>query len=200
MNFLEPITQQEQTSILAQYLRNDPLHASKNIEGNNLQKLLSGLALEFLRERDKVNEVYSEYDPNSTTKLLEEWETFVGIPDSCFTNTGTIEQRRKNILLKLVGSNATTAEQFEAIALVLGFTINVQAGGDVSVFPLQLPFILTPQADIPFVIVVTISSALFTNTFPLILPFILGSDQTEILKCFLEKLKPAHCVIQYRYL
>lgn len=199
MNLLPQRTLQEQISVLAQYLRDDPLHAGKNREGSNLRKMLTGLAYEFLRERDLIDEVFSEYDPNTTTKFIEEWEKWVGIPDDCLSNSGTLDQRRKNILLKLTGVNATTEVQFENIATILGYTIDVEPGGEVSVFPFTFPFIFTSAAELPFVIVVTIDTSLFASTFPLTFPFTFGADQTVILKCFLEKLKPANTIINYRY-
>lgn len=199
MAFLTERTLDDQTSVLAQYLRDDQLHSQKNSQGSNLRKLLTGLAYEFLRERDLVNLVYDEYDPNYTTKLLEEWEAFVGIPDDCLTNTGTLDQRRKNVLLKLAGVNATTKKQFETIASILGFTITVESGAEISVLPLQLPFILTNQAESPFQIIVTLDPSLEVNVFPMTLPFTLGEDKSIVLKCFLEKLKPANTVLIYRY-
>lgn len=199
MNLISNRTLEGQTSVLAQYLRDDALHQSKNIEGSNLRKILVGLAYEFLRQRDLVNEVYSEYDPNNTTKFIEEWEAFVGIPDDCFSATGTLDQRRKNVLLKLIGSNVTTKKQFEDIATVLGFSITVTAGGDSATLPLQLPFILTSQVDVPFIIIVTLLESQNSEVLPLTLPFTLSSDKSILLKCFLEKLKPVNCIIYYRY-
>jgi uncharacterized protein YmfQ (DUF2313 family) len=200
MEFLDNRTITDQTAVLAQYLRNDNLHAQKNNPSSKLYKVLQGLAYEFLRERDLINEIYQEYDPNNTTKLLEEWEAFVGIPDSCFSNTGTIDQRRKNILLKLVGSNATTKQQFEKIATILGFNITVSSGADIgNVLPLTLPFILQDQGEAPFTIIVSLNSSLESNLLPLTLPFTLSSGGAEILRCFLEKLKPANTKLIYRY-
>lgn len=200
MDFLETRTQEEQTGILAQYLRDDPLHQAKNIDGKVLQKVLSGLAVEFLRERDQVNNLYSEYDPNITTQLIEEWEGFVGIPDGCLSNTGTLEERRKNILLKLAGINATTAKQFEAIAAALGFTITVKAAGDVCVFPFIFPFIMCDEASLPFTIIVEIPLALTPNVFPFTFPFVFGEDSTLVLRCFLEAIKPANTLIFFNYI
>jgi len=157
MNLVSNRTLQDQTSVIAQYLRGDPLHAAKNVEGSNLYKVINGLAYEFLRERDLVNNVYSEYDPTTTTNFIEEWEGFVGIPDDCLTNTGTIEQRRRNVLLKLVGINATTKEQFESIATALGFSIIVSSGADAgNIFPYVFPFIFQNAGEEPFTIFVTL--------------------------------------------
>lgn len=199
MTFVNTRSSSEQTDVLAGYLPNDRLHALKNKEGSNLRKVLVGLAAQWGVFRDSINEVYDEYNPNNTTALIEEWETFVGIPDSCISNTGTIEQRRLNILLKLSGINATTKKQFETIALTLGYTVVVETGVETSTFPLKLPFILLSAGAAPFTIVVTLPASLAPSGFPLTLPFTLASYAPSILNCFFQKLKPANTNIIFRY-
>ena len=199
MSFLKNRTLTEQTDILAGYLKNDILHQAKNKEGSNLRKVLAGLAGEWLRFRDKVNEVHSEYNPTKTTNLLEEWERFVGIPDCCFSNTGSIEQRRLNVLLKLAGINATTAKQFENIAAILGYNVDVETGVDASTFPMTFPFIFMDPAEAPFIIVVTLDISLKPSGFPLTFPITLTSEVPEILQCLFEKLKPANTSLYFRY-
>lgn len=197
--FLENREKTEQTDVLAQYLRDDRLHCAKNIENSNLRKVLIGLACEWLRFRDKVDEIYDEYDINQTTLLIEEWEKVVGIPDDCFDNTGTLEERRTNVLLKLAGTNVTTAKQFEDLAAILGFTVTVETGVETSTLPLVLPFILLEEAEAPFVIVVTLDASLEPSGLPLTLPFTLSEQAPEILQCFFNKLKPANTVVIFRY-
>ena len=104
MSFIKQRTTTQQTDVLAGYLPNDDLHALKNKDGSNIRKVLIGLAAQWGRFRDTINEVYAEYDPENTTALIEEWEEFVGIPDECISNDGTLEERRVNILLKLSNS------------------------------------------------------------------------------------------------
>jgi uncharacterized protein YmfQ (DUF2313 family) len=199
MSFIKQRTATEQTDVLAGYLPNDDLHAQKNKEGSNIRKVLIGLAAQWGKFRDTINEVYAEYDPNNTTALIEEWEEFVGIPDACISNNGTLEQRRVNILLKLSGVNATTAKQFETIAAVLGYTVVVENGVDTSTFPLTLPFILLSEATAPFTIVVTLDASLKPSGFPLTLPFKLSLQAPDLLLCFFEKLKPANTKLVFRY-
>ena len=187
MTFLNPRTIEEQTDVLAQYLRNDRLFLTKNDQGSNLRKVLLGLASEFIYFRNKINEVVDEYDPNQTTQLIEEWENFVGIPDSCISNTGTLEERRSNILLKLAGINATTKKQFKTIINTLGFSANVDSAIDVASLPFTLPFILVSEAEAPFTIIVTLDESLQNDPVP------------AILICLFNKLIPAHCQVFFRF-
>jgi uncharacterized protein YmfQ (DUF2313 family) len=189
-----------QTDILAQYLRDDRLHEAKNKEGSTLRKILEGLALEWLNFNDKLDKVSNEYNPTSTTDLIQDWETFVGIPDSCISVASTLEQRRLNILLKLAGVNVSTETQFKNIAAILGYNIQVSNGIVTSTFPLVLPFLLIEEASAPFTIVITLPSSLAPKGFPLTLPFTLTSQQPQILNCLFNKLKPANTQLFFRYL
>lgn len=196
---LKERTQTQQADILAQYLRDDNLHEAKNRDGSTLRKILIGLASEWLNFRSKINEVSNEYNPKTTTKLIEEWEEFVGIPDDCIPVASTIEQRRLNVLLKLAGINATTEAQFKNVASILGYNIEVSNGVSTSTFPLTLPFLLISEASAPFTIVITLPSSIQPNGFTLTFPFTLTSQQPAILDCLFNKLKPANTQLFFRY-
>jgi len=196
---LKKRTQPQQADILAQYLRDDNLHEAKNRDDSTLRKILLGLASEWLNFRNKINEVVNEYNPQKTTALIQEWEEFVGIPDSCIPVASTIEQRRLNVLLKLSGINVTTEKQFKNVASILGYNIEVSNGVSTSTFPLTLPFLLISEASAPFTIVITLSSSLKPSGFPLTFPFTLTSQQPAILDCLFNKLKPANTQLFFRY-
>ena len=192
-------SQTQQADILSQYLRDDRLHEAKSREDSTLRRILIGLASEWLNFRNKINEVSNEYNLQKTTALIQEWEQFVGIPDSCISVASTIEQRRLNVLLKLAGINATTEKQFKNVASILGYNIEVSNGVSTSTFPLTLPFLLISEASAPFTIVITLPSSIKPNGFPLTLPFTLTSQQPAILDCLFNKLKPANTQLFFRY-
>lgn len=196
---LKERTQTQQADILAQYLRDDNLHEAKNREDSTLRKILIGLASEWLNFRSKINEVSNEYNPKTTTQLIDEWEQFVGIPDNCIPVASTIEQRRLNVLLKLAGINATTEKQFKNVASILGYNIEVSNGVSTSTFPLTLPFLLISEGSAPFTIVITLPSSIKPSGFPLTFPFTLTSQQPAILDCLFNKLKPANTQLFFRY-
>ena len=196
---LKERTQPQQADTLAQYLRDDSLHEAKNRDDSTLRKILLGLASEWLNFRNKTNEVLSEYNPQKTTLLIQEWEQFVGIPDNCIAVASTIQQRRLNVLLKLAGINATTEKQFKNVASILGYNIEVSNGVSTSTFPLTLPFLLISEASAPFTIVITLPSSIKPSGFPLTLPFTLTSQQPAILDCLFNKLKPANTQLFFRY-
>jgi len=200
MSFLKDLTQEQQTDVLAQYLPSGRIYSKKFDDQSNLRKILFGLAAVWLEDRKLLNELFDEYDPETTTKFIEEWEKTVGIPDDCFNNLGTDEERRKNILLKLTGINTTTKEQFEALAVILGIGVNVISGFEESVLPQIIPFIILDGIAVSYTIVVEVTVEPTPSIIPQIIPFIIQESGSTLLECLFNKLKPANTQIIFKFL
>lgn len=198
-DYVQNNTEQEQANILAQYLRNDPLHAGKFIDGSNLRKLLIGLASGFIDFNNFLNLIVKEGDLNEANFLLTEWERTLGIPDDCLTNNGSLEERRRNLLLKLAGLQGTLIEQFEYVVNVLGYSgIEIKTAVEKSTYPLQYPFPYFDEEQAPFIIYVILPPELTPTTYPLTYPIQYNSVIT-LLECIFDKLKPANVKIIYEY-
>ncbi len=116
-------TKTELSASLAAYLPGGELFESAFIPGTNLNALLAGLSGELLRVENFMFLYNSQFIPDQTTVFIEEWEAAVGIPDDCFLveSTTTNEERRLHILVKLASLGVQTAEDFENLAVILGF-------------------------------------------------------------------------------
>ena len=196
---IESRTQQEQARVLANYLRNDNLHEAKNKEDSNLYKVLVGLAEGWLDFRENANDIIDNYNINNSLLLIEEWEKAVGIPDNVFSVASDIETRRKNVLLKIAGSKAETKEQFENIAQILGFNIQVEPAFQYCKFTYKFPVLLVSQGSRPFVIVINIDKSLKPNGFPFKFTFKFSTSPANNLKLFFNKIKPSNTIIVFRY-
>jgi len=196
---IESRTQQEQARVLANYLRNDNLHEAKNKEDSNLYKVLLGLAEGWLDFRENAKDIIDNYNINHSLLFIEEWEKAVGIPDNVFSVASDIETRRKNVLLKIAGSKAETKEQFENIAKILGFNIQVEPAFQYCKFTYKFPVLLVSQGSRPFVIVVNIDKSLKPNGFPFKFTFKFSTSPANILKLFFNKIKPSNTIIVFRY-
>ncbi len=199
MTFLPILTTNQQTDILARYLPNDRLHVGKYLEDDPLRKILIGLAAIWLDQRELINLLFDEWLPSTTEVFLEEWEDTLGIPDDCFDVAATSEERRQNILLKLTGLNATTKEQFEALADILGIDINVKTGFDEATIPQTIPFIILSDDELGYTIIVEVENQTNEATIPQTIPFTIQESSTAILECLFNKLKPANTQVIFKF-
>lgn len=176
-----------------------PLTGGARPTRSNLHLLLRGLAYEMQRVDDLLDVFRSEYPPSRTRMLIAEWEEALGIPDGCFTGTGTIEERRRDILTKLAALGVQTADDFETLAAVFGLTITVAGGTDHP--ELTYPGGTKEQNH-------TIVISIFDDAvrgfdygvgldpgFPI--PF--QDQRNSTIQCLLNKLKPANTNIRYLY-
>ena len=197
---LSKITKEQQTNILAQYLRNDRLHAGKNIEGHILRQILEGFAVSFLDFRNNLIQLETEMDINKANALLDFYELLVGIPDDCLPIADTIELRRRNILFKFAWLQGNLKKQFEYILNLLGITsFTVQSASESLTLPLTLPFTLFGAEEINYTMVVTLPLSIKPQILPQTLPFTLGSATFDLIQCLFNKLKPAHTQIFYQF-
>lgn len=189
---------EEHTNSLAAYMPNGPLFEAKNIADSNFRQLLKGFAGELFTAEGYLITLEQEYFPDTTNLFLSEWESALGIPDDCFSGTGTNNERRRDILAKLSSLGIQTDTDFVALAALFGVTIEVNSGSVFSIFPLTFPVLLfSTKSDARFTIVVDFIDQ-EVNEFPLIFPFIFGSEILGTLECLFNKLKPENCNVIFR--
>ncbi len=183
MNLFDRRNLEAYTTSLARYLPNDRTFASKNIFDSNFRRLLRGLAGEMFVVNgvliDYVNESYSR----TTSQLIERWEIDLGIPDDCFSGDGTIDERRRDVIIKLSMMSVQIEDDFIALAQALGSTIRIERGGDFGVFPVQLPHRFFPSAE----------DARFTMV-------VVANDNTndDIVECVLKAVRPANVALLFK--
>ena len=193
MNSLE-----DHTNTLAQYLPGSELFEAKNIDGSNFRDLLRGLAGAFKTAQEYISTIEAEYFPAGTTLYIDEWESAVGIPDSCFSGTGALEERQRDVIIKLASLGIQTEEDFEELAALFGVTVDVQQASPHAVFPMIFPIYFVGGAiDARFTIIVTFTVDA-ASRFPLTFPFIFGAAAIGILDCLFRKLKPSNCNIIFQ--
>lgn len=181
---------EDYTTSIASYLPGGKLFISKHDSARNIRKLVAGLAEEAFRANRLMRQWNINYYPDKTTDLIEEWESALGIPDTCLKVDGiSLADRQRNIIVKLAGMNVQTAEDFEALALAFGVSATVVGGKDPSVDP---PILDDKEAR--FTIVVRfVPTAVFPYTFPIVF----GNSSISILECLFEKIRPANCAVRF---
>lgn len=184
--------------IFADLLPKGEVFLAKNIYDSNLRKLLRGLSGEMYRVQDKTYEIAFEYVIENTTKLIEEWEKSVGIPDECFSTNVDIELRRKQVIAKLGKMNIQVAEDYIKLAAFFGYNIKINTNlyEDQSRFPLKFPIKLNSLKNFKFTIEIEFLNVPPVNNFPLYFP-IKFTTSYNFMVCLFERIKEANIKIIY---
>lgn len=183
---------EEQTDSLASYLPTGRLFESAWIGDSNFRKLLRGFAGELFNAEGLIKQYQDEYDPDTTTNFISEWESALGIPDDCFKGNGTIVERRRDIMIKLAALGVQTEADYITLANLLGVTIEVISGAEIGTFPYTFPLIFFENerhARFTLVIRYTVKAA---SRFPLVFPFVFGDSAIALLECIFRKVTPSN--------
>ena len=171
---------------LAHYLPGGRVFSTKNMPGEVLHDLLKGLAYELARQEVTVQELQEQFFPDGAIEFLPDWERALGIPDRCFSGTGTTAERQRDVLVKLASLGVQTATDFENLAAVFGLTVEVFAGND---YDPGLPL----DGRFHIVVEYTNTDGSFTYTFPIVF----GGSNGVTLSCLFNQLCPANCVVLF---
>lgn len=195
---IEKQTLENVANSLAAYYPNGKLWESKYIEGTNIRALIKGIS-GILFDAENFLEIYSsQFIPTNTVFFVEDWEQALSIPDQCFLGTGTIEQRRRDILVKLASLGVQTEADFIRLAAIFGIDVTITTGPEVGSFPMSFPlvFFATP-ADAVYTIIINFPLPT-GNFFIYNFPIIFGDETQSILRCIFEQLIPDNCRVIFR--
>lgn len=87
----------------------------------DLTKLLRAFADEFERVDFRVDGVFNEFDPRTTSELISDWERVAALPDPCVTSDQSIEQRRAALVSKLIAQGGQSRQYFIDMAGSMGY-------------------------------------------------------------------------------
>lgn len=167
---------------IAAYLPNDETFLAKIKQGSNVRNFLLTLAQQFKEVEELLNLFSNELSPDEANFLINEWESMLGIPDDCFTGSGTLEDRQRDCLVKLASLGIQTAQDFIDLADIFGIDVSISNGTDGGFFfPAAFPMAFTtPTPSTKFIIIVK---------------FLTPSPLTGLVECLFSKLIPANCIL-----
>lgn len=182
---------------LTAYLPNGQLWEACNVPGTNLNALLAGLSGTLLDVGEFYRVYNSEFIPTQEgTAFLVNWERAVGIPDDCFSGQGSIDERRRDVIVKLSALGVQTLDDFVRLGQIFGVSITITHGATINGFTYKFPIrFFRNKADSIFTIIVTFD--LFQDNFPWIFPVVFGDSDFEVLKCLINKLVPVNVGVIY---
>lgn len=195
-------TREEHADSLSHFLPSGKVFLTSRMPVTRLRGLLLGLAEELYRVENTLNTITYEHQIDQTTLLIEEWEKALGIPDDCLKGGGTIEERRRLVLIKLTALSAQSVEDFIRIAGLFGFEIEVIPGACRGIFPIDCGFPLIfyqyPQ-DARFDWIVIFKRITDPCVFELPFPVCFSTTGYNLMICLFNKLKPANTHILYEW-
>lgn len=103
-------------------------------------RLLAGIAGEFVRVHNRLNDLSREAVPATTSELLDGWEAAAGLPEFGYTPT-TDDDRRAALTGKLAARGGQSAGYFAGLAEAYGATppVTVTDGPWVHFWTVNLP-------------------------------------------------------------
>lgn len=179
----EPNTPYNATQALANLMPKGLVFEAKNINDSELRKLLIALSKEFSRAEAAMYVLASQFIPTLTVRFLQQWEEFLGIPDSCLLSDLPDLQRQKDIVLKFGLLNLFTKEDYYAVAELLGVEIVTFDNSVFGVINIEINSGSNPPDntfDMDFDIALDPEGA-----------FIFGDLGESIFRCVIEKYAPA---------
>lgn len=82
---------------------------------------LRPIAYELALIHGGIDLMLLESDPRTTTVLLPEWETSVGLPDACTPAAATLGERRAAVIAKLLDTGGQRLARWRMLATTLGY-------------------------------------------------------------------------------
>ena len=196
-DLFEPRLNQE--DLLAAHLPEGGVFDAARKGDTNFRKLLIGLGVELYRLDVALYLVCNELDPFTTTDLLPEWERSVGIPDLCLKNTGSLEQRRQQVLLKLRGFRVQTAQDFIDLAAIFGETVQIEPGSVRGVYPMVYPVVYYPTGKAARFTMIVHFPLIVPDAYPFRYPFPYRFGRNGVIECLFRKIRPANVDIKFSY-
>lgn len=165
-----------------------------------LTMLLAGLAEELTRVDQRAEDLLDQIDPRTADELLPDWETVLGLPDSCTGDLDSVVNRLNAAYGTLTATGGASRAYFIAVAESLGFTVTISeyqpfavgisAAGD----PLYgTDWLYAWLVNAPETTITEFAVGISSAGDPL------RSWGNELLECAITKLKPAHTHVLFGY-
>jgi uncharacterized protein YmfQ (DUF2313 family) len=153
-------------------------------EGPLFRKLIQGLAGVMYRVSTAGEQMLLESDPATTDQLLPEFEKMVGLPYPGFALSGTDDERRIDVVAKLIAQGGQSKSYFLSIVVAAGHPGSTIEDG---IRPLCAGDpVGTPLYGVPWVFVWTVTIA--------------GTPNPDSkLEYLLTRYKPAHTIVRFVY-
>tara|TARA_R110000824_G_scaffold95990_11_gene230357 strand:+ start:15338 stop:16039 length:702 start_codon:yes stop_codon:yes gene_type:complete len=151
--------------------------------------------------------LYARIDYRTSTEMLTEWETAVGLPDKCFPRVSSETERRQWIAFRLDKTRWNTVADWHALAALFGVTVRITPGYLVQRAALFAEYYPRPYYEFPklgrFRVYVDMLDQTFggypydatVEGYEFEIPYSADSTASNQFRCVLEKVCPANVLI-----
>lgn len=178
---------------LADHMPSGDAWAAKLIEDSDLHSQMHGTAKPFNMTQGRIEDLTREFNINQTVELITDWETSVGLPDTCLGPVSGIDERRALVKERLSKTPITTLEQQQAFIdrIFPGLDITLIPGTEFFGFEYDLEMFFLGDVDERFIIVALIPPQEPFFEFEFEFAFTGGINQVQ-LQCVLDRISPAN--------
>lgn len=175
-----------------------PGSAFNREDQTKLADMLLAISDEWGRVDDMIARVLTEADPREAVLLLTDWERITGLPDDCVMQIGTLQERRNAVALRLGTLGGQSAAYLIYLASLAGFTITITefkpfvAGSNAGDYLTNGDWQNTFRVNAPSQTVRYFTAGSLTGES-------LASWGNQLLECIINRVKPAHTIVQYAY-
>jgi uncharacterized protein YmfQ (DUF2313 family) len=93
--------------------------------GEDLSRLLEGIAAELARIDARAVQLLDEADPRSALELLADWERTAGLPDACFGMPDNVPERQVAVSSRITSVGGQSRAYFTELAASLGYVVSI---------------------------------------------------------------------------
>ncbi len=153
-----------------------------------------GLALlawadELARVHNRLLDLVEEADPRTTSELVGDWERVLGLPDPCDPTPPTsTSDRRAAIVARLVETGGQSIAYYTEVALALEVVITITEQQHGVAFRVGVGRVGGRLANVGNVFYWQVNAPAATS-----------ADLRARLECILQRIKPAHTVVEFVY-
>ena len=156
----------------------------------------------WARLHSRANYALIETFPCSTLELLPEWEASLGLPDPCFEQPQTLQQRQAAVCVKFSMRGGASQDYFKRLAEMLGFEITIEQFKPFQVNRSRVGERLysTDWAYVWRVTAPLVGQIIYFRASISQMGDRLVSYDNTMLECFFNHYKPAHTIVLFRYI
>lgn len=194
-------------AVLHSYLPSGKAWNGFRIPGKTAYEFLTGLSRVHRDAWDALDRLNGRIDYRTTTELLTEWETALGLPDKCLPRQSVEADRRTWVAFRLNKKRWNTVADWHALAALFGVTIRVTPGYLVQRPALYAEYYPRPYHEFPnlgrFRVYIDILGQNFggypydgsVEGYQYPIPYSPDSTLNSQFRCMLERVAPANVLI-----